>query len=873
MTAVLTATVLALASVVVAADRSATAAGEPVTITPSLSPPPTLSTSGDYATDVLGDPWDFANDDIVPTVGVGAGFADSVDIAGGLLSVATRNATEIRLLMKWPAVLPWGRDGRLVPIDADRYSRATFRIFSEIDLSMAIRFERADGVWGVIPFVLPAGWSTHDIDLRDRRGYPFPEAAGVWSGDIVRFELFRGGSMTGGDPAVTVTLDWVRVRRSDAPTEAPSGVPVPRILSPSSEGGDDHATTLRGDAWDFATTGDVRSTHHLADLAVVGDELRATSTGNDPYVEFDLGPDLTPDRFRRLTVEACYSGGFSLSGDPGGGMVGRLAWMPRGTGTWTETQDFVVFPGCHRMTVDLVTDPASAVHDEGTRMVTGWRGIRIDALRFDPHEDPGPREVTVREVRLADDATLSTSYDIGFTDAASTAGTTAEIMVTTVRGSYDGTVVARVPVRAGVNTVRWDGTDETGAQLPNGSYWVTVVMRNAAGVGVAHSSGPVRVERPVGTVASRFVPVVPARLLDTRTGLGGNLTALGPGVVTELPVVGVGGVPSTGVSAVALNVTAVNPTSAGFLTLWPSRDPVPVVSNLNFVQGQVVPNLVTVKVGRNGRVDVLNSAGTTHVVADVVGYYTTDPVPGGLFTPLTPDRVLDTRDGTGRAGVIDPVGPEEHIDLAVTGRGGVPASGVDAVALNVTVDRPTAAGFVTVWPAGERMPLASTHNFVPGLSVANLVLAKVGTGGRVSLYNSAGDTQLVADVVGYFSVSGGAFVPVEPRRLVDTRDGTGGRRGALALQQSFAVALASGWPVPTDAVGVVGNVTAADTTETSFLTVWPEGEERPMASTLNPRPGVPVPNQAYVRLGPGGVEIYDNTGRSNVLVDVFGYFR
>lgn len=851
----------------------ADAVGEPVSISTLLSPPASLSTSGDYATDVLSDPWDFSNDDIIPVVGVGTSAADGVDIAGGLLSVSTRNATEIRFLMKWPVVLPWGRDGRLIPIDADRYTRATFRIYSDIDLSMAVRFERADGEWGVLPFVLPAGWSTQDFNLLDRGRYPFPDDAAPWSGPIVRFELFRGGAMSGGDPSVNVQIDWVRVRRADASVAPIAGVPVPQVLTPSAEGGDEYATVVRGDAWDLANAADVRSTHQLGDVRIAGDELRAVSTGNDPFVELDLGGELMPDRFRRLTVEACYGGAFSLSGDPGGGMVARLAWMPRGSGTWTETQDIVVFPGCHRMTIDLVADPPGALHDENSQSVTGWRGVRFDALRFDPHEDPGPREVTLREVRLADDAAFSTAYDITFADGAATSGTTAEVVVSTVRGSFDGTVVGRMPVQAGLNSFRWDGTDVGGAPLPNGTYWATVVMRNSAGVGAAQSSGPVRLERPVDPTPSRFVPLVPARVLDTRTGIGGNLIPLGHGVVTEVDVTGVGAVPETGVTAVVLNVTAVDPSLPGFLTVWPSRDPVPTVSNLNFVPGQVVPNLVTVKVGRNGRVDVLNSAGSTHVVADVVGYHTTEPVPGGLFTPLVPARVLDTRDGTGRGGIVGAVAQGQAIDLRVTGVGGVPAQGVDAVAINVTVDQPTSAGYVTTWPTGAPMPVASTHNFVPGLTVANLVLAKVGTDGQVSLFNSSGQTHLVADVVGYFSRSGASFVPVSPRRLVDTRDGTGGRLGTLGQQQSFAAQLATGWPVPGDASGVVTNVTAAETSTTSFLTVWPGESTRPLASTSNPRPGVPVPNQAYLRLGAGGVDVYNNTGRSHVIVDVFGYFR
>ena len=115
---------------------------------------------------------------------------------------------------------------------------------------------------------------------------------------------------------------------------------------------------------------------------------------------------------------------------------------------------------------------------------------------------------------------------------------------------------------------------------------------------------------------------------------------------TELDVTGVGGVPETGVTAVVMNVTVDSPTAGSFLTAWPSGETRPGVSNLNFVPGQTVPNLVTVKVGANGRVNLFNSSGWAHVIADVVGYYTaTPPGGGGRFTSLTPTRLLDTRTG------------------------------------------------------------------------------------------------------------------------------------------------------------------------------------------------------------------------------------
>src|SRR5947207_8404 len=88
------------------------------------------------------------------------------------------------------------------------------------------------------------------------------------------------------------------------------------------------------------------------------------------------------------------------------------------------------------------------------------------------------------------------------------------------------------------------------------------------------------------------------------------------------------------------------------------------------------------------------------------------------------------------------------IELAVGGVAGVPAD-AGAVVLNVTVTDPTGPGFVTVWPCGEPQPLASNLNYVAGQTVPNLVITKVGSGGKVCLFTMS-PADLIADVSGYF---------------------------------------------------------------------------------------------------------------------------
>lgn len=260
------------------------------------------------------------------------------------------------------------------------------------------------------------------------------------------------------------------------------------------------------------------------------------------------------------------------------------------------------------------------------------------------------------------------------------------------------------------------------------------------------------------TVGSTYVPLPPARILDTRNGTGATQAQVGPGGTIELTVTGVGGVPASGVTAVALNVTATNVSGAeSFLTVWPSGSSRPLASNLNFIAGQTVPNLVLARVGDNGKISIYNNVGTVDVVADTQGYFASPVTPpatatGSVYFPENPVRILDSRDGTGTpGGAIGQLGTAGVIDVQVTGLANVPANAT-AVALNVTAaDSPGPDSYLTVYPTGTARPLASNLNFVAGQTIPNMVIAKIGSGGKVSLYNNLGSTAVIADVQGYFT--------------------------------------------------------------------------------------------------------------------------
>jgi hypothetical protein len=205
---------------------------------------------------------------------------------------------------------------------------------------------------------------------------------------------------------------------------------------------------------------------------------------------------------------------------------------------------------------------------------------------------------------------------------------------------------------------------------------------------------------------------------------------------------------------VVLNVTATNPSTYSYLTVFPGGA-TPLASNLNFAPNQTVPNRVITPVDSNGRISIYNGFGTVNVVVDVGGWFTstTSTAGGTQYTAVSPSRILDTRNGTG--GFSAPIGQGQTIAVTVAGVGGVPSMSAtnapQAVVLNVTATGASTYSYLTVWPTGVSMPLASDLNFPPSSNVPNLVVVKVGPDGKVDIFNGFGSVHVVADVEGWYS--------------------------------------------------------------------------------------------------------------------------
>jgi Subtilase family len=260
--------------------------------------------------------------------------------------------------------------------------------------------------------------------------------------------------------------------------------------------------------------------------------------------------------------------------------------------------------------------------------------------------------------------------------------------------------------------------------------------------------------------ANGLQALTPARVLDTRTGAGGVPAApVAAGGLLTKTVIGANGVPPAGVSAVSLNVTVTGARGDGYLTVFPCGTP-PNASNLNFVLNQTIPNAFIAPLNSAGQFCITVSA-ATDVIVDVNGWF-----PAEAFTALVPSRVFDTRNGIGGVPVAKLESGSTQT-ISVLGHNGVPPTGVSAVALNVTVTDPTAAGYITVYPCGA-LPNASNVNFGARQTIPNAVIAPVGATGQVCFFTSA-QTHLIADVSGWFPTGSTSFQGLTPARLMDSR--------------------------------------------------------------------------------------------------------
>ena len=233
---------------------------------------------------------------------------------------------------------------------------------------------------------------------------------------------------------------------------------------------------------------------------------------------------------------------------------------------------------------------------------------------------------------------------------------------------------------------------------------------------------------------AEFQPSAPIRVLDTSFGPG-SIGLMGPGESRVVDATRAGVPP--GAAAVLANITATGATTSSWFTAYPSGA-VPNTSNVNFAPGQTVANLAIVKLAPDGTFRVFNNDGSARLVVDVTGWF--DDTATGVFTPVAPTRLVDTRSssklGAGQVGTVQ------------TSFAGVPPSAT-AVVVNVTATQPTASSWLTLYPGGVA-PTASSVNFDAGQTVPNLVTVQLAPDGTFAVRNQFGSTHLILDVAGYY---------------------------------------------------------------------------------------------------------------------------
>ncbi|MDP9830178.1 PLL family lectin [Kineosporia succinea] len=373
----------------------------------------------------------------------------------------------------------------------------------------------------------------------------------------------------------------------------------------------------------------------------------------------------------------------------------------------------------------------------------------------------------------------------------------------------------------------------------------------------------------------------PTRVLNTQTPLGvPDKRPLPANTDTSIQVTGVGGVPSTGVTAVMATVAVANPSANMVLRIWPSDGSESVDSiihsisaNTNFSTTSALP------VGVDGKFVVKSSAGTVDVVIDVQGYFTsaTSSTSGaGGFVPVTQTRLVDSRSDVGTTGGAIASGARRTITVPTSL---VPAS---ASAMYVNVLVPSAGKTSTLWlaPGADQSTGGNIFNYIDGHSSSGLSVKLSGGKFTVRASSTGGDipVHVVIDVFGYWSSTptvGAGYRESNTGRLIDTRV-TGQEALGAGKSIDLQVGGANGLPVE-NVAGVLLNIHAAATSgEGSTLPIkaWPTGTTEPAPSVVNGAPNVTRANMTIVRPGTDGKITIKNGAATavDVFVELEGWF-
>jgi hypothetical protein len=414
------------------------------------------------------------------------------------------------------------------------------------------------------------------------------------------------------------------------------------------------------------------------------------------------------------------------------------------------------------------------------------------------------------------------------------------------------------------------------------------------------------------TAASYHQPINPERILDTRqtatntySGIVENGTPLGAGNTFTVPVTADKVTPTaTGVqtpipstaTAVAIDVTLTSETGNGNLIAYADGTQRPDTSSTNYMTSTTVTGYQIVPLGQDGKIDLYNSSGgTTQVIVDITGYFTTDAALAGdqtyhpLASPsLSADRDFNTATATTNTTLTGtgPVAAGKTFNVSITGVDGIPTtSNVTGVAINLTTFTESGGGFLEAYPTGSTQPAALTSLTYQTNDVASMDAdVPLGTGGKITIANvGSSSTDIIGDISGYYTndTSGQVYHTVNPTRLVDTRIGIGNTTSTInpiPKDTAYPISAADTAQITTATAPTLSIVlTATNQTAAGNLVAYPDGpNNNPGTSNVNWTSTAPIAN-SNLALTPeasnGAIDIYnDSTGTTDLIADCSGYF-
>jgi hypothetical protein len=429
--------------------------------------------------------------------------------------------------------------------------------------------------------------------------------------------------------------------------------------------------------------------------------------------------------------------------------------------------------------------------------------------------------------------------------------------------------------------VDWNGTPlatsfVNAAQLTASVPASLIASTGTASVTVVNPDGgtSAAVTFPIYATALSFVPITPCRVLDSRNAagpFGGPSITGGSSRDFTIPS-GACGIPSTA-QAYSLNAAMV-PTGHGWITLWPTGQSLPLAASVNSPDGRVKSDGAIVPAGTGGAISVYASV-TTQVVLDINGYFV--PASGNptalAFYPVTPCRVADTRNAAGTlGGPYMSGGSTRTFPILAASACGIPSS-AQAFSLNLAVvPQAGKLGWLTAWPAGQSQPVVASLNDPPGVVLSNaaIVPAPSDNSGQIDIYVTQ-DTHVVIDINGYFAppgTGGLSLYTLQPCRVLDTRKPVGSPpfTGTLPVD-----VVDSGCGAPSTAQDYVFNATVVPQASHGYLTMWQDGQSKPVAANLNSSDGAVTGNMALVPTANGWIDTYFS-GTTYLVLDLFGYF-